>query len=1461
MAASALTLGAHTPPALAHASEVLSSNELWSGFPAAQSGTAAAGGAGGASAQYLAAKRRTAKAPYRACPTGPCLMLIDPRPTRVGRSSRLALPDGGPALEGGGVGGGLDPQDLQSAYDIPATGGPVVTVGIVDAFGFPEAEHDLNVYRERYGLPPCTKENGCFRKVNQEGGEGHYPAANAGWDGETALDIEMVSAACPECHILLVEAGLTASSLPEAQNTAVALGADEISNSWGRPEQLCGSSLAHCEEEQTKDFTHAGVMTFFAGGDSAYDDHYDGATSPDYPASLPSVVAVGGTALKRASNERGWEEEPWFQPSRKDGGGSGCSRFAKPAWQFDQGCAGRMTVDVAAVGACNTPVSTYDGAWELVCGTSASSPLLAGIEAHAEPAVRALPGAKAFYEASSGLNDVLNGSNGECSDAPEVAYFCRAGRGYDGPTGNGTPEGPLDLGSAAPTSETGGITGAGSGQATLHGYVSPRGLPTTYRFEYGTTTEYGSSAPEPEGAAPEHGGSVTTTITGLEPGVVYHARLAAHNGDGSTYGKDVAFSTAPPTVSGVTPGAGPGHGGETVSISGANLAGATGVDFGPTPASGYEVESDGEITATAPPGAEAVDVTVTTPAGASTHGAPDRFIYDPPGPALSWGTNNGGQLGDGEVAASDVPVEIEQLGEAQQLAAGWRVSVALVQGGVLGWGENIFGQLGDGEEEEDQLAPRRACAEEVSECAAGPYLEGVRQIAAGRLQVLALLSDGSVAAWGGNLYGDITTGIARSPYPVPVCTAVERPCKPEHRLREVVEVAAGGSFSLARLANGTVLAWGANGGGELGDGTKTGPESCGEEVGPCSRIPVAVSGLKEVTALAATANSAFALLRDGAVMAWGADEAGQLGNGSTKDSTVPIPVCAIGFAKKCSEHLAGVTQIAGGRDHGYALLADGTVASWGSNLDGELGGGTPGGPQSCKVEAELSIPCSEEPVLVKGLSGVKAIAQSDSAFGALVEMQDGRLETWGSDESGVLGDGGTASTETPTPVCFPYLGGTCPNGPFLLGPVAAMASGNSDIVALATQPGPRVTEVLPPSGPAGGGTRVTVIGGGFEGASAVRFGGTPASEYEVRSPDELLAVAPPGSGVVDVTVTTPQGTSAPSSDDDFVYEGVPAVSAGAAGGVQDLQATLSANVDPDGPAVDECRFEYGTSTSYGSSVPCDSLPAPGASPVAVKATISGLQAHAVYYFRAVAHNSYGTGYGAPQSFSSATVPEIGRCVKQKGGAFKKSGCTTTPAHGSYEWDSWPLPKPRFAVGGGAVTINIEGALKFRCAAVGGDGEYATPQTATLAVELTGCSVELGGSGRSCQTPGAASGELRESLDIQLGQISGGRKPVDGWELVPGPDSSLLAFECGGASVALRGGAIGALSRAGKMSSAQIVEFTVHKGAQQPARLEGGESQSLTAELGGAYSGRSLSALLEATLTFTSEEPLEIKSAP
>jgi subtilase family serine protease len=326
---------------------------------------------------------------------------------------------------------GYGPADLRSAYALPSSGGSGQTVAIVDAYGDTTAEADLNTYRSNYGLPACTTANGCFKKVNQNGVQGSYPANNQGWALETQLDLQMVSAVCPSCKILLVEATNNQSNnLYAAEDTAARLGATEISNSWGGGE-------ASSETSQDVHFNHPGAAITVSSGDSGF--------GPEYPAASRLVTAVGGTTLNRASNARGWTETAW------SGSGSGCSAYEpKPAWQTDSGCSRRTIADVSAVADPNTGVAVYDSncnligqltgqcfkGWGVVGGTSASAPIIAGVYALAGNG-QSVNYSSFPYSHTSSLFDVTSGSNGSCSPA----YLCTSGAGYDGPTGLGTPNG------------------------------------------------------------------------------------------------------------------------------------------------------------------------------------------------------------------------------------------------------------------------------------------------------------------------------------------------------------------------------------------------------------------------------------------------------------------------------------------------------------------------------------------------------------------------------------------------------------------------------------------------------------------------------------------------------------------------------------------------------------------------------------------------------------------------------------------------------------------------------------------------------------------------------------------------------------------------------------------------------------------------------------------------------------
>jgi hypothetical protein len=336
---------------------------------------------------------------------------------------------------------GYGPSDLRSAYKLPAGGGSGRIVAIVDAYDDPTAESDLATYRSTFGLPPCTTANGCFKKVDQNGGTS-YPSPDSGWSGEISLDVDMVSAVCPDCKIVLVEASsATTQDLGTAVNTAASLGASAISNSYGGPED---SSVSTASSQY---YNHPGILVTVSSGDSGF--------GVQFPASSQYVVAVGGTTLTPSGSSRGWAEGAWSSA------GSGCSAFLpKPSWQKDTQCGKRMEADVSAVADPNTGVAVYfNGQWGQYGGTSASSPIIAA--AYTLLNLAKNDPSYAYTHASS-YYDVTSGSNGSCGGT----YECTAGPGYDGPTGIGTPNGAALSGSGgsdAGATDSGGSKDSGGG--------------------------------------------------------------------------------------------------------------------------------------------------------------------------------------------------------------------------------------------------------------------------------------------------------------------------------------------------------------------------------------------------------------------------------------------------------------------------------------------------------------------------------------------------------------------------------------------------------------------------------------------------------------------------------------------------------------------------------------------------------------------------------------------------------------------------------------------------------------------------------------------------------------------------------------------------------------------------------------------------------------------------------------
>ncbi len=321
---------------------------------------------------------------------------------------------------------GLGATKLRSAYAIPTTGS-TATVAVVIAGDVPTAEKDLAVYRSTFGLPPCTTANACFRKVNQQGKARPLPYADPAWALEGSMDLQLVSAACPTCHILLVEGDdPSLEALGAATDTARRLGASVASHSYGADESAYVKPFARA-------YRASGMVNVASSGDWGF-------TTASFPAVAPAVVAVGGTTLRtKAGTTRGWTEKVW------SGAGSGCSAwFAKPSFQKDRHCQMRTVSDISAVADPQTGVAVYDSwenpfgqepGWIILGGTSASAPLVAGMIG-AAGAGKTYRTGKA-YGRTQWVNDVVGGSNGFCGGD----YLCKGVVGYDAPSGVGTPNG------------------------------------------------------------------------------------------------------------------------------------------------------------------------------------------------------------------------------------------------------------------------------------------------------------------------------------------------------------------------------------------------------------------------------------------------------------------------------------------------------------------------------------------------------------------------------------------------------------------------------------------------------------------------------------------------------------------------------------------------------------------------------------------------------------------------------------------------------------------------------------------------------------------------------------------------------------------------------------------------------------------------------------------------------------
>ena len=334
------------------------------------------------------------------------------------------------------------------------------------------------------------------------------------------------------------------------------------------------------------------------------------------------------------------------------------------------------------------------------------------------------------------------------------------------------------------------------------------------------------------------------------------------------------------------------------------------------------------------------------------------------GAVWAWGDNSAGELGNGTVRDGYVPVQTTWLSGVVAVAVGSGHSLALRSDGtVWAWGYNNFGELGNG-----TTAGTAAAVSGVSDVVA---------VAGGSDHSLAVMGDGTVRAWGYNKYGQLGNGTSNyDPQATPLQVS---------GLSGVLAAAAGRVHSLAVKNDGTVWTWGDNQYGQLGNGVV--------DYTPHS-TPGRVLGVSGVVGVAGGSRHSVSLKSDGTVWAWGYNHYGQLGNGTTGDSLVPVQVLGLG----------GVVEVACGSHHSVSLKSDGTVWAWGYNGWGQLGNGTHTN--------------SAVPVQVSGLSGVVDVAAAGDGVGAhsLAVKSDGTVWAWGHNYTGQLGDGTTTSSAVPVQV-------------------------------------------------------------------------------------------------------------------------------------------------------------------------------------------------------------------------------------------------------------------------------------------------------------------------------------------------------------------------------------------------------------------------------------------------------------
>ena len=803
---------------------------------------------------------------------------------------------------------------------------------------------------------------------------------------------------------------------------------------------------------------------------------------------------------------------------------------------------------------------------------------------------------------------------------------------------------------APPIVQTLAATDISDTRATLNGSANANGTGTSVSFEYGPTLAYGNSiATTPAAVTGTTATAVRATPANLLSNTTYHYRITTSGQGGTVTGEDLTFTTTQlASLSGLTLSAGilsPGFAATTTAYSATVANSVTSVTLTPLALSPAATVTINGATLAAGAASDPIDlavggnviaVLVTGTDGTTTQTytltvtrLPEIYAFDSATtvPVTAWDV----RVADNEITLAlnyapspgttltviDNPGAAPIQGRFANLAQGQRVTltyggipysfVASYYGGTgndlvllwantraLAWGYNNYGQLGNNNMT-NGLVPEPVV---MSEVLAGKTLTAV---ACGATSTYALCADGTLAAWGYNYYGQLgNNSTTNSPVPVLVNQTGVLAGK------TVTAIAAGTQSCLVSCADGTLAAWGYNYYGQLGNNTTTN-----------SQVPVLVnltgvlSG-KTVTAISAGSKHCLVLCSDGSLAAWGNNDYGQLGNGGMASSSVPVLVDRTGV-------LAGktVVSISAGFEHNLVLCADGTLAGWGSNWDGEVGNGM----SNSQIYAPILV--SRAGALAgKTVVGISA-SGSDLGSHSLALCSDGTVAAWGYNSSGQLGNNSTTNSNVAVPVNM--------TGVLLGKPVKAIAAGVGVSLSLCADG----------TLAAWGGNSAGQLGNNSTTNSSVPV---LVNTTSLLAGERLMAGLAGGisshSIVVVASPTPPVATTLAASE------------------IADAAATLNGLVNASGTST-AATFEYGLTTSYGTTVPAIPANLTGTTAVAVGATAGGLRSATTYHYRVIAGSPGGTVTGEDMTFTTTNLAVLSSLSLSTGALVPEFSGTTT----------------------------------------------------------------------------------------------------------------------------------------------------------------------------------------------------------